>query len=163
MNPKPATAIRPCLPRWLAVVLLGVFLAVRGLVPAGFMPSAVASGGPYQLCHGDSRSALLLSLATPVIRGDSAHHGHEHEHGHGQPQPPHAGAHQHDSATAEAFSDNHCSFSSAGASIAARTELPWSPLPGFAVPAPTVAVAQRPLNHYLFPPGRAPPIALILA
>ncbi|WOX04188.1 hypothetical protein [Microbulbifer pacificus] len=161
MNARPATAIRPCLPPWLAVVLLGVFLAVRGLVPAGFMPTAVASGGPYQLCHGDSRSALLLSLAVPARSSDRAHGGHGHEHGHAQ--APQASQHQHDDATAQVFSDNHCNFSSAGASIATRADLPWSPLPGFAAPAPAAPVARSHDNDYLFPPGRAPPIASILA
>lgn len=163
MNARRPATIRPCLPPWLAVVLLGVFLAVRGLVPAGFMPSAVASGGPYQLCHGDSRSALLLSLATPATPNDSAHGGHGHAHGHGHAQAPQASPHQHDDATAQVFSDNHCNFSSAGVSIATGTDLPWSPLPGFTAPVPAAPVARSHHRDYLLPPGRAPPIASMLA
>lgn len=152
MNFRSSTAVRPKLPPWLAVLLLGVFLAARGLVPAGFMPSAVSSGAPYQLCHGDSRSALLLNLSTPAHR-EHAHGGHASGHG----------DHQHDSATAQVFSDNHCNFSSASVSIAARVELHWSPLPGFIAPAPTAPETLSLRDEYLYPPGRAPPTASVLA
>lgn len=117
--------------------MLLVFLSARGLVPAGFMPASIAGGSPYNLCHGDSRSALLLQWLA----------GQEH-HQHG---------HQHDALTAQTFADNHCSFA-ASASIAAAPALELllevadgaQPLP----PAANQPLRQR---SYLLPPPRAPP------
>ncbi|WP_226703538.1 hypothetical protein [Microbulbifer elongatus] len=170
--------VRRCLPPWLAVLLLGMFLAVRGLVPAGFMPAPIAGGSPYELCHGDSRSALLLNLANgdspsdhhqPHYAPAHAHHqGHAHENAHHSMAEP-AGTesanpdHQHDSATAQAFSDNHCNFSAPVAFAVGVEPVLWAPLRGPSLPIFTPhSIAIKP-RSYLLPPGRAPPIVANLA
>lgn len=148
------------LPPWLAVVLLGMFLAARGLVPAGFMPAAVAGGSLYELCHGDSRSALLLSL---TASSGPTHHpihdqtGHQAHHDGHSPEPAQSG-HQHDSATAQVFSDNHCSFSATV--VAAAHAGQWLPaLEQTTAPVTSAAPKYLPRNpHYVRPPGRAPPM-----
>lgn len=150
-NPTTATRSRPQLPAWLAVSLLAVFLAVRGLVPNGFMPSAVSAGSLYQLCHGDARSALLLAGIAPP-----AHHQHGH---HGQsplPALPPAG-HHHDDATAKHFSDNHCAFSNAGIAAVGGLEI-YTGAEKIALPARWYAYPNStPEPAFLTPPGRAPP------
>ncbi len=138
---KPLLSAR--LSPWQAVLLLCVFLAARGLVPAGFMPAAIAAGTPYDLCHGDSRSALLLN----ALSRQHSHQGHQGE------------AHQHGALTAQAFADNHCSFS-AGATIAAAPTLELPSLTAGAQPAPDSGL-RLPLlrRHYLLPPKRGPPFS----
>lgn len=129
---------------WQAALLLAVFLAVRGLVPAGFMPAPLAGGAPYGYCHGDSRSALLLELLAP--RHNSHHHA----------------GHQHDAPTAQSFADNHCSFSTgATAAFAGTADI----FPAIAGISPSLAnpiqnTAQR--RRYFLPPERAPPYLLHL-
>ena len=170
--------VRRCLPPWLAVLLLGMFLAVRGLVPAGFMPAPIAGGSPYELCHGDSRSALLLNLATADQPSDhhQPHHAsaHAHHQGHAHGDSYQSGAvsaatasptlgHQHDSATAQAFSDNHCNFSAPVAFAVGMEPVLWAPLrgPSLSIFTPqSIAIKPR---SYLLPPGRAPPIVTNLA
>lgn len=162
-------ARRHTLPPSLAVVLLGVFLAVRGLVPPGFMPGSATGGSLYELCHGDSRSALLLNLALPSdghrqqhTQSDSAG-SHQHHSAHGQPHTSiGADAHQHDSATAQAFSDNHCSFSTAAASIIDSGAMPLGAIPGYSPLLPQLPWAAVQTQPYLRPPGRAPP-AIVLS
>ncbi|WGL15587.1 hypothetical protein PVT68_12490 [Microbulbifer bruguierae] len=176
MNSPPvqATDLRRCLPPWLAVALLGIFLAVRGLVPAGFMPASIAAGSPYEFCHGDSRSALLLNLISAEKHADSGQLQHiftpDHGHGHGHhqtaaPADPAATnhGHQHDSATAQAFSDNHCNFAASVAFVAGAEKLLWIPLPGSSVSVFRLQTSVITPQYYLLPPGRAPPIALSLA
>jgi len=136
---KPSLSVR--LSPWQAQLLLCIFLAVRGLAPAGFMPAPIADGTPYDFCHGDGRSALLLqSLSQP--------HSHRGHHGHG-----------HDALTAQAFADNHCSFSAgAGATAPATLELP--PVASGRL-SPPIARFRSPLPRrgYLQPPQRAPPFS----
>ncbi|WP_444899580.1 hypothetical protein ACJJIX_06365 [Microbulbifer sp. VAAC004] len=99
---------RPHLPQWQALLLLLVFLSARGLVPAGFMPAAFSAGTPYDFCHGDSRSALLLN----ALASQAQDHHHSHGGGHGE----HSG-HNHDALTAHSFADNHCNFSAAASLV----------------------------------------------
>ncbi|KUJ83828.1 MULTISPECIES: hypothetical protein [Microbulbifer] len=155
------TRLRPAA-RLSAVLLLALFLAVRGLVPAGYMPAAVASGSLYGLCHGDARSAFLLqSLAAAAEPAGGQHHHHNHHQGHhGDPlasaDTPHSG-HDHSPATGQAFADNHCSFAASAALAVAVPPLYFSDTAqaGF-------NNAQRlngflPAPHFLRPQGRAPP------
>ncbi|WP_444902481.1 hypothetical protein ACJJIG_09705 [Microbulbifer sp. SSSA007] len=137
----------PRLSRWQTLLLLLVFLSVRGLAPAGFMPAAFAAGTPYGLCHGDSRSALLLNaLATPPTL--------EHHHNH---QAEHSSGHNHDALTAHSFADNHCNFSAAATvasvpvadlDLFSEGQTPRTSTPGFNLVS---AVA------YTLPLIRAPP------
>ncbi|WP_308365034.1 MULTISPECIES: hypothetical protein [unclassified Microbulbifer] len=131
--------------RWQAVLLLAVFLAVRGLVPAGFMPAPLAGGAPYGYCHGDSRSALLLELLAP------RHNGHHHPAGH-----------QHDAPTAQSFADNHCSFSTVATAAVTGTAEVFAGIAGISpsFANPTKNSAQR--HRYFLPPERAPPNFLYL-
>ncbi|WP_226664404.1 hypothetical protein [Microbulbifer aggregans] len=159
-HPAYATKARSShLPPWLVVVLLGMFLAARGLVPAGFMPAAVAGGSLYELCHGDSRSALLLNLtASSGPAPHPVHHQTDHETHHGgHSLEPAQSGHQHDSATAQVFSDNHCSFSATV--VAAAHAGQWLPaLEHTAAPVAPAVFKYFPRNpHYVRPPGRAPP------
>lgn len=136
----------PRLSQWQALLLLLVFLSARGLVPAGFMPAAFTAGTPYGLCHGDSRSALLLNaLATPP-------QGHHHDH-----HANHADGHNHDALTAHSFADNHCNFSAA-ASVASA---PATELDLFIEGATFLALPPSfnlPLSSsYTLPLIRAPP------
>ncbi|QIB66769.1 DUF2946 family protein [Kineobactrum salinum] len=125
---------------WLTLLLLSCFLTVRGLAPAGFMPASLAAGTPYDYCHGDSRSALLLKALA------------SHQHAH------HGAAHNHDDATAQAFADNHCGFS-AGVGVAPAPALDLPRLARNAVP-PVAVPAFLPSRQrdYLQPPSRAPPV-----
>lgn len=129
------------LSQWQAALLLCVFLAVRGLVPAGFMPAPLAAGTPYGFCHGDGRSALLLNA---LAQWEHAHHGH-------------GGGHSHDALTAQTFADNHCSFSAGvGLAAAPSVHLPFFSA-GATAPTPTPAAPAARVNPYALPPSRAPP------
>ncbi|MDP5209677.1 hypothetical protein [Microbulbifer sp. 2205BS26-8] len=57
------------------------------------MPASLAAGTPYGLCHGDNRSALLLT----VLTGPAGEHHHS--------------GHDHDTLTAHSFADTHCAYS----------------------------------------------------
>ncbi|MCX2801962.1 hypothetical protein [Microbulbifer thermotolerans] len=130
----------PLLPQWRAALLLCLFLAVRGLVPAGFMPAPLAAGAPYTLCHGDSRSTLLLHALAHWQRDD------------------HGAGHHHDALTAQTFADNHCSFS-AGAALAGTpaVDIQFFTVGGL-VPAPPVLQGAARSRAYARPPARAPPV-----
>ena len=138
--------------------LLVCFLAVRGLVPAGFMPSALSDGGPYQLCHGDSRAALLLNSlqASPVQEG---HHRGHHAHHHSTPDNTPGSGHNHDAATAKHFADSTCAFAAAATSHVDGGSIELG------TPAAPTRSSSAALRHfhsqpaYLTPPGRAPPLA----
>lgn len=126
------------LPRSLALLLLCVFLCARGLVPAGFMPAPLSGGAPYDLCHGDGNSALLLQWLQR-----------EHQH--------HHSGHHHDELTAHAFADNHCNFSAtAGLAAAPSADLQLfvAGVPVLAA-GPTTSAADN--RAYAQPPSRAPP------
>ncbi|AMX03746.1 hypothetical protein [Microbulbifer thermotolerans] len=130
------------LSQWQAVLLLCLFLSVRGLMPAGYMPAPMATGSLFGLCHGDSRStALLQSLARL-----HAQHGHH----------PHNG-HQHDALTAHTFADNHCNFST-GANLATAQALDLSAIATGAQPVPGARYTRFPVKlEHLLPPPRGPP------
>lgn len=129
------------------LLLLCCFLAVRGLVPAGFMPAPLSLSGlaPYDLCSGDARSALLLDA---LAQGEHSHHAGE----------SHDNLHNHDDATAQAFADNHCGFSaSAGLAMAPVFDIPQ--LAGSIAQPPAVPSLGLPWQrNYLQPPQRAPPV-----
>ncbi|MFA0809759.1 hypothetical protein [Microbulbifer epialgicus] len=136
----------PRLSRWQAMLLLLVFLSARGLVPAGFMPAAFAAGTPYGLCHGDSRSALLLNALTNPIQ--------QHHHGH---QADHLDGHNHNTLTAHSFADNYCSFS-------VVTNIVSAPATDLGLPSAEAVVATSPFSFTLAPSSaytrpliRAPP------
>ncbi|WP_193162962.1 hypothetical protein [Microbulbifer hainanensis] len=132
------------LSRGQAVLLLCLFLAVRGLVPAGFMPAPLSAGAPYGFCHGDGNSALLLQWLQrdyPQKQGEHHHHG----------------GHHHDALTAHSFADNHCNFSAvAGLATAPSPDLLLS-VSGTALPVPAPATTAALSRDYVLPPGRAPP------
>ncbi|MCO1332748.1 hypothetical protein MO867_00215 [Microbulbifer sp. OS29] len=132
--------------QWQALLLLLVFLSARGLVPAGFMPAAFTAGTPYGLCHGDSRTALLLNALA-----SNAHSNHHNSH----TNP--ATNHNHDALTAHSFADNHCNFSAvASISSSAATELDIA-LSGF-IYSPSLAGFHPALSSpYNRPLIRAPP------
>ncbi|MEX2963324.1 hypothetical protein [Microbulbifer sp. TYP-18] len=125
-----------------AVLLLLIFLCARGLVPAGFMPAPVSGGAPYDFCHGDSRSALLLQWLADQRH---THQGHE-------------SGHQHDALTAHTFADNHCSFAAGPAALAGE---PGALLPFAVRTVDAVPFEGRfyPLAQaFLLPLSRAPPV-----
>lgn len=133
--------------------LLVCFLAVRGLVPAGFMPSALSDGGgPYQLCHGDTRAALLLNS----LQASPVHEGHHNGH-HGNHHPAPETGHDHDPATAKHFADSTCAFAAAAAGTVGGDAADLSTLSAHA----SYAIITRQHLHcqpaYFTPPGRAPP------
>lgn len=132
------------LSRGQAALLLCLFLAVRGLVPAGFMPAPLNAGAPYGFCHGDGNSALLLQwLQREYPKKQS---GHQHNNGH-----------HHDALTAHSFADNHCNFSTAaGLATAPSADLLLS-VSGTALPIPTPVNTAALSRAYALPPSRAPP------
>ncbi|WP_295800897.1 hypothetical protein [uncultured Microbulbifer sp.] len=136
--------------------LLVCFLAVRGLVPAGFMPAPLSTGGPYQLCHGDSRAAQLLNSlqASPVheVQPGSHHDGHHQDH-----QGTHGAGHDHDPATAKHFADSTCAFAAAATgSVAGEPAFPETR--GLRSSLGTAAPRHLRIRPtYFTPPGRAPP------
>ncbi|WP_444906953.1 hypothetical protein [Microbulbifer sp. SSSA008] len=132
------------LSQWQALLLLLVFLSARGLVPAGFMPADFAAGTPYGLCHGDSRSALLLNALKANSHSD--HHG------------DHSSSHNHDTLTAHSFADNHCNFSAAASIASAPTTELEIVLPGFTQPPSYPAFFRVISNAYSRPLIRAPPV-----
>ena len=138
--------------------LLVCFLAVRGLVPAGFMPSALKlGGGPYQLCHGDSRAALLLSNLHASPADDGHHYSHSGGHHDNHSSAADAG-HDHDPATAKHFADSTCAF--AAATTGNVTGEPADPAAA-GTRAHHVFAALRHSHAqpaYFTPPGRAPPV-----
>ncbi|QFT56792.1 hypothetical protein [Microbulbifer sp. THAF38] len=137
---------RPHLPQWLALLLLLAFLSARGLVPAGFMPADFSAGTPYGLCHGDSRSALLLNSL--------ANQAQDHHHNLGD---NHSG-HNHDTLTAHSFADNHCNFSAA-ASLAQAPALDLHLfIEGNILPPHSKGINPALSLHYSRPLIRAPPV-----
>lgn len=65
-------------PRQLGYGLVLAAFACRALVPTGFMPATLASGGPIILCPGGSAGAIVRFLAERTA-GENAHHApHEH-------------------------------------------------------------------------------------
>ncbi|WP_299585528.1 hypothetical protein [uncultured Microbulbifer sp.] len=146
MSPQRILKSRPHLPQWQALLLLVVFLSARGLVPAGFMPAAFADSTPYGLCHGDSRSALLLNaLAIPVE---------EHHHG---PQTETSG-HNHDALTAHSFADNHCNFSAAASLASAPAAELYAAVAGNILPTPAIGFSPVHSHRHARPLIRAPPV-----
>ncbi|WP_237067769.1 hypothetical protein [Microbulbifer guangxiensis] len=142
--------------RLYAVLLLALFLAVRGLVPVGFMPAPISSGSPYGLCHGDARSAFLLqSLAAATPTGEHHHHGHHGHHG-ADGSSPQTG-HDHDPATAQVFADNHCSFAASAALAVEAQPLNSGGIVQSGLGDAPAADTYAPSLAYLRPQGRAPP------
>ncbi|WP_226648868.1 hypothetical protein [Microbulbifer variabilis] len=136
---------RPHLPQWLALLLLLVFLSTRGLVPAGFMPTAFFAGSPYGLCHGDSRSALLLNALANQAQD---HHNHDDNHD----------AHNHDALTAHSFADNHCNFSAAASLAHTPTLDLYFTIEGNILPPRSSGIDPALPLHYSRPLIRAPPV-----
>lgn len=132
------------LPQWQALLLLLVFLSARGLVPAGFMPADFTAATPYGLCHGDSRSALLLNALSTNPHSD--HH------------LSHSPNHNHNALTAHSFADNHCNFSAAASIASAPTTELEIVLPGFTQPSSYPAFFRVISSAYSRPLIRAPPV-----
>lgn len=140
--------------RWIISLLL-VALAVRALVPAGFMP---ASDRPFsfQICP-EGFPAELLNRAEPAHAAHHDHAGHEHHHG-GDSAAPGADSstgttHEHGSVRAE-----HCVF----AAVASSGPIPDGILlraTREAQTGPIVASTSPPSSTQRFrlPPSRAPP------
>jgi hypothetical protein len=51
---------------------------IRALIPVGFMPAALAAGGPIVICHGGLAGAFFQALAEQT--GDSAQREHAADH-----------------------------------------------------------------------------------
>jgi hypothetical protein len=146
------------------------------------MPTSLALGSAYGLCHGDIHSALLLESLAQVehhpggneqAQSHDTHQGmvHDNHQVAGQDADlvadPDAypvandSAHAHDDATARAFADNHCGFSiGAGMLLVSTLDLPTDepvaqPSPFLPVPAVAWQIT------YLQPPPRAPPRNLL--
>lgn len=61
--------------------LLVLSLSVRVMVPAGFMPASLASGGPYVICpKGLPNFAAVVSQGAGQSEKDGHEHGHENGH-----------------------------------------------------------------------------------
>ena len=132
------------LSRGQVALLLCLFLAVRGLVPAGFMPAPLSGGAPYGFCHGDGNSALLLQwLQRDYPQKQGGHHHHS--------------GHHHDALTAHSFADNHCNFSAAAGLATAPSADLLLPVAGTALPTPAPATTAALSRAYALPPSRAPP------
>jgi len=80
---------RPGRPRTIALAILACALALRLLIPAGWMPIADAQGMHLVLCSGSGPLEPATSHAMPAMMG--MHHGghaqHDHHH-HGMPDHP---------------------------------------------------------------------------
>ncbi len=79
---------RPGRPRTIALAVLACALALRLLIPAGWMPVADAQGLHLVLCSGSG--PLELPVAPHAMAGMAHHHGHgQHDHHHqGMPDHP---------------------------------------------------------------------------
>ncbi|WP_233281337.1 DUF2946 family protein [Sphingomonas changnyeongensis] len=122
-------------PRGIFAVLLVLVLALRILVPTGFMPTKTADGIVVTICDGlgESRS-MVIDLGRS---GDAGHSGHDEAAGH---QP--------------------CVFAAAALPMLAGTSeamvaKPAQLLREFALPPPAAAIPATP--DYLTPPLRGPP------
>ena len=60
---------------------LFAFICTRAIVPAGYMSTSISSGGPFNLCPSDPRSALLAKTLTNVHTVTFKSHNHHHDHG----------------------------------------------------------------------------------
>lgn len=58
--------------RVIALSLVG--FAFRALIPAGFMPAALADGGPIKVCHGGMAGAFFEELAERRAGPGHMHH-----------------------------------------------------------------------------------------
>ena len=140
------------LPAWQTALLLCCFLAVRGLVPAGYMPAPLSAGTPYGLCHGDSRAALLLnSLQTSQVH-DGHHSGH-----YGNHHNAHSAGHDHDPATAKYFADSTCAFAAAATSNVGGELADLGALRSRSSRSTAAQWHFDSQPAYFIPPGRAPP------
>ena len=132
--------------RWLAGLLV-VALALRALIPVGFMPS------------GDGKVALQIcpdGFPTVLLHGATQQHHHEshHEGDHSSPTP----GHDHKS-----WMQGHCPFgAAAGATVACLAVLlAVVDLPTTAPPPDTIAVAAELDFRFLLAQPRAPPAHLV--
>jgi hypothetical protein len=126
-------------------------VAIKLLVPVGYMPAAIADGGPIRLCDSGPAGAIasLRSAANDVPAHQSGDHAHGHAHGHG---------HDHDESGASHHDWERCYLG--GLSSLAAVSTDWH----FSVPAlrpAAIATADREfvtrLAVFAFRP-RGPPI-----
>lgn len=70
---------KPFLEKWAIRCLIVAFVAIKAIVPPGFMPSTTDTSGLFKLCHGDSHSAQILSLleSHQEIPSSPSKHGNE--------------------------------------------------------------------------------------
>ena len=61
---------------------LFAFICTRAIVPVGYMTTSISSGGPFNLCPSDPRSALLSKTLTDAHTVTFKSHNHQH-HDHG--------------------------------------------------------------------------------
>ena len=73
--------------RTIALALLACALALRLLIPAGWMPVADAQGFHLTLCSGSARWRCPPDT-TPCRRWRAWHHHHQHHHDQGMPDHP---------------------------------------------------------------------------
>src|SRR5690606_14556894 len=139
------------------LALLG-FLC-RALVPVGFMPAALADGGPFSFCHGGPAGALLTALverrlhdASPETHAEARTHAHDQSH----PTDP-ASTPAHGASLAEQQHDHTHDASHQG----------WDRCPvgtafSFAVLAADVDLPLLALAHAFEPPPSDAPILGVL-
>ena len=147
----------------LALLALIAF-SVRAVVPAGFMPAALADGGPFVLCR-DASAATLSLIASPMAvqphdQAPTAASAHAHDSVHlhdSMPTSMAPGSSATDEHSTHASAWEHCPFA-AGATAAL---VPFNDIPIPAVapvriqfpPAVQLRFAE-PFNRYR---ARAPP------
>ena len=59
---------------------LFAFICTRAIVPVGYMSTSISSGGPFNLCPSDPRSALLSKTLTNAHTVTFKSHNHQHHH-----------------------------------------------------------------------------------
>ena len=147
------------------VLLTLIAFSVRAVVPAGFMPAALADGGPFVLCR-DASAATLSLIAAPMAMhpGDQAHsaaaaHAHDSVHGH-DPMPTSMAARStaNDEHSTHATAWEHCSFAAGSmAALVPFNEIPIPTVTPVRVQIPLAAQLRfaEPINRYR---ARAPPV-----
>lgn len=130
--------------RGIGGVVLAQFL-LRAVIPVGYMPAAMAEGGPFALCHGLSAATIELIEAARGDRDTGPQHAHHHPDESDEPD----GAH-----------DDRWAHCPLGAGVPV---LPIADVPGFGL-APTPAtlvradrVAPLAANRFRSYLARAPP------
>lgn len=142
------TALRK--PQWRHRIwwpLFALFCA-RAIVPVGYMPAALAEGGPFALCHGLSAATLdLIGQRDAAAAGmPQAGHAHGDTAPHGTPSDGH-----HDRW-------EHCPLGVGATDLAVAPVLDFVTAPRAATLARAAGLASSPTRHFSRYSARAPPV-----